>query len=94
VHRVSAAAGMRMGWALVEPGARRRTEALAAEAPRAVLLVLATAPWLVLAGLVEGFVTPHHLPLLPAVAVGVGIAAPYWTLVGVLGRTAAPAVPS
>ena len=31
---VSAAAGMRMGWALVEPGNRRRLDALAAEAPR------------------------------------------------------------
>ena len=34
--------------------------------------MLATAPWLVLAGLVEGFVTPHHLPLVPALAIGVG----------------------
>jgi uncharacterized membrane protein SpoIIM required for sporulation len=89
---VSAAAGMRMGWALVEPGPRRRTEALAAEAPRAVLLVLATAPWLIVAGLVEGFVTPHHLALAPAVAIGVGIAAPYWALVAVLGRRGAHAV--
>ena len=31
---VSAAAGMRMGWALVEPGSLKRTEALALEAPR------------------------------------------------------------
>jgi uncharacterized membrane protein SpoIIM required for sporulation len=83
---VCAAAGMRMGWALVEPGTRTRTEALAAEAPRAVLLVLATAPWLVLAGLVEGFVTPHHLPLVPAVAIGLGLAAPYWASVAWLGR--------
>jgi uncharacterized membrane protein SpoIIM required for sporulation len=83
---VSAAAGMRMGWALVEPGRRRRVEALAEDAPRAVLLVLATAPWLIVAGLVEGFVTPHHLPLLPALAVGVGIAAPYWAFVARLGR--------
>ena len=83
---VSAAAGMRMGWALVEPGPRGRIEALSIEAPRAVLLVLATAPWLILAGLVEGFVTPHHLALAPALAVGVGIAAPYWLLVARLGR--------
>lgn len=83
---VCAAAGMRMGWALVEPGPRRRIDALADEAPRAVLLVLATAPWLIAAGLVEGFVTPHHLALVPALAVGVGLAAPYWLLVARLGR--------
>ncbi len=84
---VSAAAGMRMGWALVEPGTRGRFEALADAAPQAVTLVLATAPWLVLAGLVEGFVTPHHLPLVPALAIGVGLAAPYWALVASLGRS-------
>lgn len=82
---VCAAAGMRMGWALVEPGTRTRGAALAAEAPRAVVLVLATAPWLIVAGLVEGFVTPHHLPLVPALAVGIALATPYWTLVYVLG---------
>lgn len=83
---VCAAAGMRMGWALVEPGPRARAVALQAEAPRAVLLVLSTAPWLVLAGLVEGFVTPHHLPLAPAIAIGFGLAAPYWASVAWLGR--------
>jgi uncharacterized membrane protein SpoIIM required for sporulation len=89
---VSAAAGMRMGWTLVEPGTRTRRQALAAEAPRAVLLVLATAPWLVVAGLVEGFVTPHHLPLVPAVAIGLGLATPYWGFVLLLGRRAPRAV--
>jgi uncharacterized membrane protein SpoIIM required for sporulation len=83
---VCAAAGMRMGWALVEPGTRTRRQALAAEAPRAVLLVIATAPWLVVAGLVEGFVTPHHLPLAPALVIGFGLAAPYWGLVLMAGR--------
>jgi uncharacterized membrane protein SpoIIM required for sporulation len=84
---VTAAAGMRMGWALVEPGPRTRGAALAAEAPRAVIVVLCTAPWLVLAGLIEGFVTPHHLPLVPALAVGVAAAGPYWLAVARLGRS-------
>ena len=83
---VCAAAGMRMGWALVEPGPLTRGQALAEQAPRAVILVLCTAPWLVVAGCVEGFVTPHKLPLAAAIAVGLGIAVPYWTLVATLGR--------
>lgn len=95
---VSAAAGMRMGWAVVAPGPLSRREALAAEAPRAVMIVLATAPWLAAAGLVEGFVTPHHLPLAAAIGVGVGLAAPYWAGVLWLGRSApgrpAPGHPS
>jgi uncharacterized membrane protein SpoIIM required for sporulation len=85
---VCSAAGMWMGWALVEPGPRGRFEALTARAPKAVLLVLTTAPWLVLAGCIEGFVTPHHLPLGPALAIGVCAAAPFWCLVVWRGRPA------
>jgi uncharacterized membrane protein SpoIIM required for sporulation len=41
---VASAAGLRMGWALVSPGHRRRGVALAAEARVAVEIVLGTAP--------------------------------------------------
>jgi uncharacterized membrane protein SpoIIM required for sporulation len=85
---VCAAAGMRMGWALVEPGPYSRTAALARRAPQAVLIVLATMPFLIAAGLVEGFVTPRHLPLAAALAVGLGLAVPYWSAVWWLGRPA------
>ena len=83
---VSSAAGIRMGWALVEPGRLTRPAALAAAARPAIGLVLGTMPWLVAAGLTEGFVTPHHLPLAAALAVGLGLAAPYWIAVARLGR--------
>jgi uncharacterized membrane protein SpoIIM required for sporulation len=77
---VSAAAGLRMGWALVVPGRRRRSDALVAEGRRAVQIVLGTAPWLVLAGVVEGFVTPRGLGVLPATTVGVTLGACFWGL--------------
>jgi uncharacterized membrane protein SpoIIM required for sporulation len=83
---VASAAGLRMGWALVSPGHRRRGAALAAEARVAVEIVLGTAPWLVLAGLIEGFVTPRGLGLGPVVVVGVSLGALYWTLVVWRGR--------
>ena len=57
---VAGAAGMRMGWALVVPGHRRRGAALAAEARAAAEIVLGTTAWLVVAGLLEGFVTPER----------------------------------
>ncbi len=79
---VSAAVGMRMGWAIVDPGSRTRAQSLGEEARRAVLVIIATAPWLVLAGLIEGFVTPRRLPVVAALAVGLAAAVPYWTLVG------------
>lgn len=87
---VAEAAGLRMGWALVSPGPLPRARALVIEARRAVELVLGTAPWLVLAGLVEGFVTGSGLGLTLAVAIGVGLGAVYWGLVLWLGRPGPP----
>jgi uncharacterized membrane protein SpoIIM required for sporulation len=83
---VASAAGLRMGWALVSPGHRRRGVALAAEARVAVEIVLGTAPWLVLAGLVEGFLTPRGLGLGAAIGIGVALGAAYWALVLWRGR--------
>jgi uncharacterized membrane protein SpoIIM required for sporulation len=83
---VASAAGLRMGWALVSPGHRRRGVALASEARVAVEIVLGTAPWLVLAGLVEGFVTPRGLGLGTAIGIGVALGAAYWALVVWRGR--------
>ncbi|MGI8810181.1 MAG: stage II sporulation protein M [Acidimicrobiales bacterium] len=89
---VAGAAGLRMGWALVDPGRRPRGQALATEARAAMELVLGTAPWLVLAGLTEGLVTPLGIGPGPAVALGVGLAALYWVLVWRLGQPAAATV--
>lgn len=83
---VAGAAGLRLGWALVEPGRRTRKESMVREGRAAVALVLGTAPCLVLAGLVEGFVTPRGLGLPAALAVGVALGLVYWTLVVVRGR--------
>lgn len=83
---VAGAAGMRMGWALVAPGRRTRGRALADEARPAVLIVVGSVPWFVLAGLVEGFLTPQQPGLLTATIVGCGLAAVYWGLVVWLGR--------
>jgi uncharacterized membrane protein SpoIIM required for sporulation len=83
---VASAAGLRMGWALVSPGHRRRGAALATEARVGVEIVLGTAPWLVLAGLVEGFLTPRGLGLTTVVVLGVALGAVYWALVVWRGR--------
>ena len=83
---VAAAAGLRFGWALVEPGRRSRVESLTMEARKAIAIILGTAPWLVVAGLVEGFVTPRGTGLPAVVGVGFGLGLLYWTLVWRLGR--------
>ncbi len=91
---VAGAAGLRVASALVSPGRRRRSEALVGEARPAVEVALGTALWLVLAGLVEGFVTPAGIGVGPALALGWGLGALYWALVWRLGRRADPVTAS
>jgi uncharacterized membrane protein SpoIIM required for sporulation len=78
---VSCAAGLRLGWAIVDPGPRTRGESLRREARPAMEIVLGTIPWLVLAGVIEGFVSPGRQPLPVAAAIGLAAAGPYWALV-------------
>jgi uncharacterized membrane protein SpoIIM required for sporulation len=83
---VAGAAGMRLGWAFVEPGRKTRTQSMIDEARESMVIVLGTAIWLVVAGLTEGFITPTGLSLPEALAIGIGWATLFWTLVFVLGR--------
>lgn len=78
---VAGLAGIRMGWSVVSPGHRRRGASLQREARAAAELAIGTVPWLVLAGLVEGFVTPQGLPLPAAVLFGAVLGVVYWALV-------------
>jgi uncharacterized membrane protein SpoIIM required for sporulation len=83
---IAGVAGLRLARGLIEPGVRTRGRALTDEARPAVVMVFATVPWLVLAGLTEGFVTPRGLPLGAALAVGLAWAVLFWTLVLTAGR--------
>jgi uncharacterized membrane protein SpoIIM required for sporulation len=83
---VTGAAGLRLGWAIVAPGTRPRGRAVIDEGRAAVLLVLGTAPWLVLAGLVEGFVTPRGIGVPGALIAGVTLSAIFWGLALWRGR--------
>jgi uncharacterized membrane protein SpoIIM required for sporulation len=78
---VAGAAGLRLAQALVDPGPMPRGFALRAAARPAVAVVLGTAPWLVVAGLTEGFLTPRGVSLGTALAVGGFLAGVYWLLV-------------
>jgi uncharacterized membrane protein SpoIIM required for sporulation len=89
---VAAAAGMRVGYAIVSPGPRPRGRALSEEARAAIAIVIGTIPWVILAGIIEGFVTRAGFGLGPGILLGVGVGATYWTLVVVRGRPAAAPV--
>jgi uncharacterized membrane protein SpoIIM required for sporulation len=91
---VSGAAGLQLAWAVIDPGTLPRGASLRAAARPAVTLALGTAPWLVVAGLTEGFVTPRGLPLGAALAVGLFWFVVYWGLVAVRGHRRARALAS
>jgi uncharacterized membrane protein SpoIIM required for sporulation len=83
---VAGAAGLCMGWAIIDPGARPRGQALREEARAAAEMLLGTAAWLVIAGLVEGFVTPSGQNLATVLTIGIGLGVAFWGGVFWLGR--------
>jgi uncharacterized membrane protein SpoIIM required for sporulation len=86
---LAGAAGMLLMRAWVMPGTRTRRSALAEESQRALRLITAVFPMLVIAGLIEGFVSPHaDLRLRMLVAVVSGMALLAWILVPVRGARA------
>jgi uncharacterized membrane protein SpoIIM required for sporulation len=85
---VAGVAGLRLASAIIDPGTRPRDRAVRDEARAAVEIVLGTAPWLILAGLVEGFLTPAGKGLTTVLVVGVGLGALFWGLVWFRGAPA------
>lgn len=83
---VAGAAGLRLGWALIDAGTLPRGESLRRAARPAVGMILGTAPCLIVAGLTEGFVTPRGLSVGAALAVGILLGGGFWVLVLTRGR--------
>lgn len=88
---IAGAAGLRLGWAVIDPGDRSRAAAIGEEGRRAVVLVLGVILTLLVAGLIEGFVTGSSLPTAVRVGVGVAVEAAFLVYAVVLGRQAAGA---
>ena len=84
---VAGAAGLSLGWSIVDPGLRTRRASLQREARESLLLVVGTAPWLVIAGIVEGNrANLAESGLGAVIGVGVGLGLVYWGLVAWRGR--------
>lgn len=79
---VGGAAGLRLGWALVDPGRLSRVDSAVREARSSVQIAIGTAPWLVVAGIIEGNRARLAEAGLGAV-IGVGLAfgVLFWALV-------------
>lgn len=64
------AGGLMMGWALISPGNHKRSDALVIATRRAFTLLIGLAPLLVIAGTIEGNISPSDAPFPAKVTIG------------------------
>src|SRR6266516_852552 len=86
---IAGAAGLRLGWTLIEPGDRCRGDALAEEGRRTVVIVLGLVLSFAVAGSIEGFVTWRPWPTAVRVVSGVLAEVAFLAYITVYGRRAA-----
>ncbi len=60
VIMIAGGAGLMLGWALIHPGMIRRRDALTLAARKAVRLLIGCVPLLMIAGTIEGFISPNE----------------------------------
>lgn len=85
---LACAGGLKLGWTIIDPGPRRRGQALAEEGRAAVSIALGLIAVLLVSGLIEGFVTGWvHITWL-RITIGVVAEAAFLAYVIVLGRRA------
>jgi uncharacterized membrane protein SpoIIM required for sporulation len=83
------AGGLMMGWALISPGNRKRADALVAATRRAFTLVLGLAPLLVIAGTIEGNISPSDAPFAVKLTIGLTTGALLYSYLLLAGRRSA-----
>jgi uncharacterized membrane protein SpoIIM required for sporulation len=64
-------AGMMIGYSIIDPGDLPRSQALKKKGIEAMKIVLGSACFLVVAGIIEGFISPSSLPVVIKICVGV-----------------------
>ena len=86
---ISVAAGLRIFWALLVPGAMTRFQAVGKAAREAMTVAVGCAILLAGSGFLEGFVTPSYVvPDAVKIGLGVALTAATWGYILILGRRA------
>ncbi|MFI6320421.1 stage II sporulation protein M [Nonomuraea sp. NPDC050556] len=85
---LAAAVGMRLGWTVIDPGPRRRLDALAEQGRAVISVALGLVVVLFVSGLIEALVTPSGLPTWARVGIGFVAWAAFLTYVIYFGRRA------
>jgi uncharacterized membrane protein SpoIIM required for sporulation len=80
------AAGLMMGWALISPGNRKRADALVIASRRAFTLLVGLSPLLLIAGTIEGNISPSGAPFAAKLTIGLTTGVLYYTYLLVVGR--------
>ncbi|GAA2536655.1 stage II sporulation protein M [Streptomyces koyangensis] len=88
---VAAGTGLRLGWTVIDPGPRRRRDALAQEGRAALGMALGLALVLLASGAIEAFVTPSGLPTWARITIGTATEATFLAYVYAVGGRAARA---
>jgi len=76
VIMIAGGSGLMLGWAMLHPGMLRRRDALSLAARKAVRLLIGSVPLLLIAGAIEGFISPNEAipwPFKWAVGLGSGV---------------------
>jgi uncharacterized membrane protein SpoIIM required for sporulation len=86
---LAGAVAMRLGWSVISPGDRPRSQVVAEQGRAVVSVAVGLVVVLFVSGLIEAFVTPSPLPTFMRVAIGLAAEIAFLTYVGYFGRRAA-----
>lgn len=88
---IAGATGLSLGWAMIAPGDRTRSESLVAAAQQSLTVILGLVAAFVVAGLIEGFVTGSTLSTALRVGLGGAVELGFLSYLYVFGRRGAGA---
>ena len=83
---LAAAAGLRLGWTIIDPGPLPRVQALAKTGRETITIAIGAIGMLAVSGVIEAFVTPSPLPTWARIGIGAVAEAAFLTYLIGLGR--------
>lgn len=88
---IAGGAGLMLGYALLRPGLLSRRDALGIAANKSIRLLIGTAPFLIIAGTIEGIISPSDaIPAFVKIGVGILTGILMYSYLLLVGRTKPP----
>ncbi len=88
---LATAVGLKLGWTVIDPGHRRRGQALAEEGRAMFTVAIGLVFVLLVSGLIEAFVTPSPLPAWARIGIGAVAEVAFLSYIFIFGRRAVAA---